>query len=153
MEITSNDQRSFMELLYKLGVRYIATDTWGYIFGQNVKPEINYLGRFERLTDREAVAIDLERFKDLIPANNIFGMVDLTQYLHKVDWSKVPIDTPVLVSSEGKEWFRRHFAGVLNGELCVFFQGFSSWTAGDDPANVCTYKFIKLANEEALNDA
>lgn len=153
MEITSNDQRSFMELLYKLGVRYIAIDTWGYTFGQSVKPEINYLGRFERLTDREAVAIDLERFKDLIPANNIFGMVDLARYLHKVDWSKVPIDEPVLVSSDGEEWFRRHFAGVRGKELYVFFQGFSSWSAGDDPTNVCTYKFIKLANEEAVNDA
>lgn len=153
MEITSNDKRAFMELLYKLGVRYIATDTWGYIFGQSVKPEINYLGRFERLTDREAVAIDLERFKDLIPANNIFGMVDLARYLHKVDWSKVPIDEPVLVSSDGEEWFRRHFAGVRGKEIYVFFQGFSSWSAGDDPTNVCTYKFIKLANEEAVNDA
>lgn len=153
MKITSNDQRAFMELLYKLGVRYIATDTWGYTFGQSVKPEINYLGRFERLTDREVVAIDLERFKDLIPANNIFGMVDLARYLHKVDWSKVPIDEPVLVSSDGEEWFRRHFAGVRGKELYVFFQGFSSWSAGDDPRNVCTYKFIKLANEEAVNDA
>jgi hypothetical protein len=151
MEITSNDQRSFMELLYKLGVRYIATDTWGYTFGQSVKPEINYLGRFERLTGREAVAIDLERFKDLIPANNIFGMVDLTQYLHKVDWSKVPIDTHVLVSSDGKGWYRRHFAGVRDGEIKAFLQGLSSWTAGDDPTNVCTYKFVKLVNEEALN--
>lgn len=153
MEITSNDQRSFMEVLYKLGVRYIATDTWGCTFGLSVKPEMNYLGRFQRVTDREAIAISLERFKELIPANNIFGMVDLTRHLHKVDWSKVPIDEPVLVSNEGEEWFRRHFAGVRGKELCVFLQGFSSWTAGDDPANVCTYKFVKLANEEALNDA
>lgn len=153
MEITSNDKRSFMELLYKLGVRYIATDTWGCTFGLSIKPEINHLCRFERLADREAVAISLERFKDLLPANNIFGMVDLTRHLHKVDWSKVPIDEPVLVSNDGKEWFRRHFAGVRNGEPCAFFQGSSSWTAGDDPTNICTYKFVKLANEEALNDA
>lgn len=153
MEITNNDQRSFMEVLYKLGVRYIATDTWGCTFGLSVKPEMNYLFRFERVIDPAAIVISLERFKPLIPANNIFGMVDLTRYLHKVDWSKVPIDEPVLVSSDGEEWFHRHFAGVRDGELCVFLQGSSSWTAGDDPSNVCTYKFVKLANEEALNDA
>lgn len=153
MEITSNDQRSFIELLYKLGVRYIATDTWGCTFGLSVKPELNYLFRFERVIDPEEVVISLERFKALIPANNIFGMVDLTRYLHKVDWSKVPIDAPVLVSSDGEEWFRRHFAGVRDGELHVFLQGSSSWTAGDDPDNTCNYKFVKLSNEEALNDA
>lgn len=153
MEITSNDRRSFMEVLYKLGIRYIATDTWGCTFGLSIKPAVNYLGRFERVIDREEVVISLERFKDLIPANNIFGMFDLTRYLHKVDWSKVPIDTPVLVSNDGEEWFRRHFAGVRNGEPRAFFQGASAWTAGDDPTNVCTYKFLKLANEEALNDA
>ena len=153
MEITSNDQRSFMEVLYKLGVRYIATDTWGCTFGLSVKPEMNYLGRFQRVTDREAVALSLERFKDLIPANNIFGMVDLKRYLHKVDWSKVPIDTPVLASADGEDWLRRHFAGVRDGEIKVFFQGLSSWTAGDDPTNVFTYEFIKLANEEDIDDA
>ena len=28
-----------------------------------------------------------------------------------VDWSNVAVDTPILVSNNGKYWYRRHFAG------------------------------------------
>ena len=31
---------------------------------------------------------------------------------YKIDWSKVPIDTAVLISVDNKNWFNRYFAGV-----------------------------------------
>ena len=29
-----------------------------------------------------------------------------------VDWSNVPVDTKILVSHDGKDWLKRHFAGI-----------------------------------------
>lgn len=60
----------------------------------------------------------------------------------EVDWSKVPVDTPVLVSNDGKEWSRRHFSRVVNGIPHTWMYGSTSWTAHN---NEITYHYIKLA--------
>lgn len=43
-----------------------------------------------------------------------------------VDWSKVPIDTPVLASFNGKRWYRRYFAGVRDGKPETYDVGATS---------------------------
>ena len=46
-----------------------------------------------------------------------------------VDWSKVPIDTPVLASADGKSWYRRHYAGTdAKGNPKVYLSGHTSWS-------------------------
>lgn len=63
----------------------------------------------------------------------------------EVDWSKVPVDTPVLVSNDGKEWSRRHFSRVVDGIPHTWMYGSTSWTAHN---NETTYHYIKLAEVE-----
>ena len=46
----------------------------------------------------------------------------------EVDWSKVEVDTPILVSMSGQNWKRRHFAGYRNGTVYAFKDGATSWT-------------------------
>lgn len=47
-----------------------------------------------------------------------------------VDWSKVPIDTPVLVSDTGETWIRRHFYKIdKHGRLLTYAFGRTSWSA------------------------
>ena len=48
-----------------------------------------------------------------------------------VDWSKVPIDTPVLASCDGKRWYRRYFAGMRGGEPEAYACGATSWSVDD----------------------
>lgn len=61
-----------------------------------------------------------------------------------VDWSKVPIDTPVLASTDGRYWSRQYFAGVDDdGNPGTFYAGATSWSS-------CLiehfyYKYMKLA--------
>lgn len=66
-----------------------------------------------------------------------------------IDWSKVPIDTPVLISVDGKNgnWFNRYFAGVNEkGQPTVFCYGATQWSNGyKEP---CHFKYIKLAEVE-----
>ena len=60
-----------------------------------------------------------------------------------VDWSKVPIDTPVLASCDGERWYRRYFAGMRDGKPETYDVGATSWSANDN--RTCVWKYMKLA--------
>lgn len=51
----------------------------------------------------------------------------------EVDWSKVPVDTPVLVSNDKNTWVRRHFATPSlpkdNYTVRTFVDGKTSWSS------------------------
>lgn len=64
----------------------------------------------------------------------------------EVDWSDVPIDTPVLVSDNGEKWYRRYFAGVIDEEALVYSNGGTSWSVGKDGET--SFRYIKLAEVE-----
>lgn len=58
-----------------------------------------------------------------------------------VDWSKVAVDTPILVTYSGiHQWVKRHFAKYENGIVYAWSNGTTSWS-GDR----CTpWKLAKL---------
>ena len=61
-----------------------------------------------------------------------------------VDWSKVPVDTPILVrDSENEEWRNRYFAKYANEKVYAWNMGTTSWTA--DENCVTTWNCAKLA--------
>ena len=62
----------------------------------------------------------------------------------EVDWSKVEVDTPILVSTSGQDWSHRHFAEYRDGRVCAFDGGATSWTS-----NVSTgWEYAKLAESQ-----
>lgn len=65
-----------------------------------------------------------------------------------VDWSKVPVDTPICVrdSADGN-WIKRHFSGCLDGKVMAFRDGRTSWNSVE---NRC-WKYAKLATDDELN--
>lgn len=68
-----------------------------------------------------------------------------------VDWSKVPVDTPILVRDyEDDEWIKRYFAGINeDGNVIAFDSGATSWS--DDGENLTVnWKQAKLANPDDL---
>lgn len=63
----------------------------------------------------------------------------------EVDWSKVEVDTPILVAdNEEGTWYKKHFARYENGEVYTWLHGGTSWSS-----NGCAkkYKYAKLAEE------
>ena len=47
----------------------------------------------------------------------------------EVDWSKIPVDTKVLVrNSQDQEWGCRYFAKYENGKIYAFMNGVTSWS-------------------------
>ena len=71
----------------------------------------------------------------------------VSEYKEEVDWSKVPVDTPVLVSDDGTNWIRRYFAKITKlGTIFVYSSGATSWSASTNP--MTHYKYAKLAEVE-----
>lgn len=68
----------------------------------------------------------------------------------EVDWSKVPIDTPVLAAMDKAKWYNFYFAGTDDrGNTYVYSYGRTSWsskTAYD--GDTVKVPYIKLAEVE-----
>ena len=77
------------------------------------------------------------------PLNIILGM----RFKKIIDWSKVPVDTKLLVrDSEDDAWERRYFAEYADGEIYAWHDGKTSWSA-KYPYNMCSWNYAKLATE------
>ena len=66
----------------------------------------------------------------------------------EVDWSKVKVDTPILVRDyESEEWVRRYFAKFVDGKVYAWMGGATSWTA-DSEYRMNFWEYAKLAESE-----
>lgn len=64
----------------------------------------------------------------------------------EVDWSKVPVDTKVIVSNKSFPGLKRYFAKYEDGKVFAFNDGRTSFTADD--GDMTSWKFAKLAEVE-----
>lgn len=63
----------------------------------------------------------------------------------EVDWSKVPIDTPILVKTGiNDEWTERIFAGYIADKVCVF----DSYDTSENFVSISPWNYAKLAEQE-----
>ena len=52
-----------------------------------------------------------------------------SEYKEKeIDWSKVPVDTPIYVWDSDSNTYKRHFAGYANDKIIAFTDGATSWS-------------------------
>lgn len=80
----------------------------------------------------------------LIPEMQLNEVLDITKELGLIDWSKVPVDTPIYVRKhENNTWEKRHFAFFKNGRVYSWLSGVTSWTA-EDNNYVFSWKYAKL---------
>ena len=54
--------------------------------------------------------------------------IDIGEYIGIVDWSKVPVDTPILVSLDNELWLCRYFADFKDGIVYTWSNGTTSWS-------------------------
>ena len=80
--------------------------------------------------------------EDLLTDRNYIAIED---YIDTIDWSKVPVDTPVLVRDYNKEtWKHRYFAKYEDGAYFVYTSGQTSWSTSTNA--MVEYNYIKLAD-------
>ena len=66
----------------------------------------------------------------------------------EVDWSKVEVDTPILVRNlEWESWKRRYFAKFEDGTVYAWIDGKTLWTVEDED-DVYVWNYAKLAEGE-----
>ena len=67
----------------------------------------------------------------------------------EVDWSKVKVDTPILVrNDEDEEWDKRYFAKFECGVVWSFCDGRTSWSKRKTRNDIISWKYAKLAESE-----
>lgn len=72
----------------------------------------------------------------------------------EIDWSKIPVDTKVLVKNdENGEWNKRYFAGLINGEVTTFSNGMTSWsTSRPNNPILVSWKYAKLVENKKVKN-
>lgn len=88
--------------------------------------------------------------------NNLNNFYTLKQILYldfkkvyDIDWSKVDVDTKILVSNGGLRWYHAHFAKFENNTIYTFTDGATSFTYGYyGYSEFEPWKYAKLYKEE-----
>lgn len=81
--------------------------------------------------------------EDLLDGRNYIAIED---HIDIVDWSKVPVDTPILVKNNYEDcWHKRYFAKYENGVVFVFSCGSTQWS--NDGDTLVSYDEAKLADD------
>ena len=82
---------------------------------------------------------------------NVCKWLDSEYVEPPVDWSKVAVDTPILVRDFKEDvWRNRYFAKYENGKVYTWLGGATSWSV--DIGDITDWKFAKLAEGEEKND-
>lgn len=62
----------------------------------------------------------------------------------EIDWSKVSVDTPILVRDyEDEAWSKKYFAKYKNGTVYAWAGGCTSWSKLNN--DIISWKYAKLA--------
>ena len=93
--------------------------------------------------------VDCEYYKDSECSSKAEEWLFAEYKEPEVDWSKVKVDTPILVrNSKDGSWNRRYFAGYENGKVYAWKYGRTSWTA----MNGSSWEYAKLVESEETED-
>lgn len=143
--ITDEKGREWLlQKLYDEGYRYYVMDSYGNVYLTNEKPHKEPITG-ELKVSRCRCAISVSRFKNILPELKCNECISIAEELGIVDWSKVKVDTPVLVSFDGCNWFKKYFAKVQNNTIYTWDNGATSWSVSNKEYCVTSWKYAKLA--------
>ena len=87
---------------------------------------------------------DLKTNPERLVSFNYMSEIAELDFEEVVDWSKVPVDTKILVKNFNCNlWHRRHFSKFENGKVHAFDNGGDSWSNEGET----TWEYAKLYEE------
>ena len=139
--ITDKQGREWLfQKLYDDGWRYIIGSNSTFIYLTKIKPLI--IDGFYKCNGEEYTCIG--RTYGILPDLEIGEVMDIADELGIIDWSKVEVDTPVLVRDfENQDWKKRHFAFFDDELIYTWDGGATSWSVKNKDA--IPWKYAKLA--------
>lgn len=143
--MTSDEQGKqwLLQKLYDDGWRYLVEEYCGKVWLTTEKPKIDELGSVELVRNCAMVSC----IRDILPKTNLNQYLSIAEELGIVDWSKVPVDTPILVSQNKVDWKPRYFARYTNGIVETWLCGCTSWSI-DSANDTCIWKYAKLVGDD-----
>lgn len=136
----------FKNELVRLGV--INVDRLGFYQNGNLT-DCNYThcSNCKKVLMEQANITEEEFFKESCEENILRWL--FSEYKEpEVDWSKVKVDTPILVRNyESGDWTKRYFAKFVDGKVYAWIGGATSWSA-DGELDVTSWNCAKLAESE-----
>lgn len=141
--ITDEQGRKWLlQKLYDDGWKYYVKNVGDTAFVTTKRPvmndgilDINSGGHVKCINNISKIMPQIERNE----------VLNIAEELGIVDWSKVPVDTPVLVRScKESEWKKRYFAFYKAGKVYTWDSGTTSWSK-ESIENTSWWNYIKLA--------
>ena len=87
-----------------------------------------------------------DRFDNHISKQYYMSTIAELDFEEVVDWSKLPVDTKILVRQYNyEEWTERHFAKYEDGKIYAWMDGRTSFTALENEKTA--WKYAKLYEE------
>lgn len=140
--ITDKQGREWLlQKLYDDGWRYYVRNIGGVAHLTTKKPVMT--GNILEVTSGGTTKC-VNAIRSIMPKIDRCGILDIAEELGIVDWSKVKVDTPILVSNDNKEWIKRYFARYENGNVYGWLNGKTSWTAIGE-LSIGHWNYAKLA--------
>lgn len=149
MILTDELVRDFLQYLYDEGYRYLFVVTYtNAVAVSKSKPTFSNekcLG--SAVFYDELFGYEYKLGKAIL--NNEGHCIDIGEKLNIIDWSTVKVDTKIHVKDRKNDaWVRRYFAYYKNGEVYVYCNGKTSWSAwNDNGLGTTSYKFAEVVDE------
>lgn len=99
--------------------------------------------------------VDGEELREMYFGNwcNLINFYTLKQILYldfkkvyDIDWSKLEVDTKILVSFDNEKWYKRYFAKFEDGKIYTFANGTTSFSY--NYRELVPWQYAKLYKEE-----
>lgn len=112
--ITDEQGREWLlQKLYDDGWQYCVMDNFDNLYLTNEEPSMFDDEDKIRISSCKR-AMGASAFKNILPKLNRNECISIAEELGIVDWSKVKVDTPVLVRDfENENWKKRYFAFLM----------------------------------------
>lgn len=128
--------------LYDNGWRYYVKNIGGDVFLTRKKPVM-----IDNILDIRSGGLTklVNAMAEIMPDIDEGRVLDIAEKLGIVDWSKVPVDTPILVRDfETSKWEKRYFAFFENGRVHAWCGGTTSWS-NENITRTISWRYAKLA--------
>lgn len=134
-----------LQKLYDDGWRYCACRYNGELYLTNTMPMVDMESGYINIysCNKFEYANCLKSVFPKIKGNEV---LNIAKELGFIDWSKVKVDTPILVSQNKVDWKPRYFARYTNGIVETWLCGCTSWSI-DSANDTCIWKYAKLVGD------
>lgn len=118
-----------LQKIYDDGWRYYAKTAGGLVFLATKEPVV--IDNILEIRNSGCTKC-VESMKKIMPDIDKCGVLNIAEELGIIDYSKVPVDTPILVwDDDSEKKLKRYFAFFENERVHTWGSGATSWSSND----------------------